>query len=415
MMKLLNRPQPVTFVNARVVNADGVCAASMRLAGGRVVDLDGKPRDGDRVADLEGAFVYPGLVNAHDHLELNNFPRLKWRERHDNARDWIAGFSPRFKTDPRLIEPLKAPLDDRLLVGGIKNLLSGATTVCHHDPLFPALRRTGFPVRVVQRYGWSHSLLVDGETAVARAYRRTRPGQPWIIHAAEGTDAEAAAELGRLDALGCLGANTVLVHGVGLGPRDRARLLARGGALVWCPSSNLFMLGATADVRDIAALGRAALGTDSRLTGERDLLGELKCAANTGQVEAAALFQMVTSRAAEGLRLPGAGRLAPGLPADLVVLPTQREDPFENLLTAERGQVRLVMVGGEALYGDRGLIASVLSSPAEAALVIVDGLPKWLRRGLARRLWASRALEPGLGPDQAGANVSADLAAEAQA
>ncbi len=413
-MRLLGRLEPITLLNARVVNTGGVCAGSLRVAGGRVAALDGQPQAGDRVADLDGAFVYPGLINAHDHLELNNFPRLKWRERHNNARDWIAGFAPRFKTDPRLSEPLKVPLNDRLLLGGIKNLLCGTTTVCHHDPLYVTLRWSSFPVRVVQRYGWSHSLLVDGEAEVARARRRTPRDWPWIIHAAEGTDAEAAGELAKLESLGCLGANTVLVHGVGLGPEDRARLLAASGALIWCPSSNFFTLGATAEVGALAARGRAALGTDSRLTGERDLLAELGRARATSQVDAMTLFQMVTTHAAAVLRLPAAGRLEPGQPADLLVLPAADADPFDNLVASERSSVRLVMVRGRALYGDRSLIPNVLTSAGEASPVVLDGVPKWLRRGLARRLWANRAPEPGLAPDQTGAAAQAELAAEAR-
>jgi cytosine/adenosine deaminase-related metal-dependent hydrolase len=412
-MMRLSRAQPLTLVNARVVGADGVRATSLRVAGGRVAQLGGQPGPGDRVVDLEGAFVYPGLVNAHDHLELNNFPRLKWRERHENAREWIAGFPPRFKSDPRLVEPLRVPLDDRLLLGGIKNLLCGATTVCHHNPLHPALRRRQFPVRVVQHYSWSHSLVVDGEEAVARAYGRTQRAWPWIIHAAEGTDAEAAAELVRLDRLGCLGANTVLVHGVGLGADDRARLMARGGGLIWCPSSNLFLLGATAQVGGLSQAGRVALGSDSRLSGERDLLDELQCAAQTGQVRAAALFEMVTTRAAALLRLPFAGRLEPGLPADLMVVPAQHADPFDNLVAAGRSSLVLVMVGGEALYGERSLIPDLLNSNRDATPVIVDGLPKWLRRGLAQRLLANRAQEPGLVPDRAASEVRLEVASEA--
>jgi hypothetical protein len=411
-MMRLRHAQPLTLLNARIVSAESVRADSLRIAGGRVDRLGGPSLPGDRVVDLAGAFVYPGLVNAHDHLELNNFPRLKWGERHESARDWIAGFPPRFKTDPRLIEPLRVPLDDRLLLGGIKNLLCGATTVCHHNPLYPALRRRQFPVRVVQHYGWSHSLLVDGDEAVARAFRRTPRAWPWIIHAAEGTDAEASAELGRLEDLGCLGANTLLVHGVGLGAQDRARLMALGGGLIWCPSSNLFMLGATAEVGALSRAGRVALGSDSRLSGERDLLSELQCAAQTGQVRAAELFEMVTTRAAALLRLPFAGRLVPGSPADLMVLTAQQTDPFDNLVAAWRSSLILVMVGGEALYGDRSLIPDLLSSKSDATPVIVDGLAKWLRRGLAQRLWANRAPEPGLMPDHAGSEALVEFAAE---
>ena len=60
------------------------------------------PDKGDAVVDLEDSFVFPGLINAHDHLELNSQPRLKWRERYDNASEWFADFQPRFDTDPAL-------------------------------------------------------------------------------------------------------------------------------------------------------------------------------------------------------------------------------------------------------------------------------------------------------------------------
>ena len=422
-MRRFDRARPLTLLNARLVGVEATALTTLRVAGGRVADVGGPLPAGDRVVDLAGAFVCPGLINAHDHLELNNFPRLKWQARHDNARDWIAGFAPRFKTDPRLIEPLKVPLGDRLLLGGIKNLLSGVTTVCHHNPLDRALRRGllrgpllpghQFPVRVVQRYGWSHSLLVDGDQKVARAYQRTPRDWPWIIHAAEGTDAEAAAELGRLDSLGCLGDNTVLVHGVGLTAADRARVSEQGGGLIWCPSSNLFMLDATAEVGALAGAGRVALGSDSRLTGERDLLGELQVAARTGQVGGQALFDMVTSHAAAVLRLPHAGRLGPGRPADLLVLPARQADPFENLLAAERSALSLVMVGGEALYGDRSLLPGLFSDGRDVAPVLVDGVAKWLRRDLAERMWANGTQEPGLVLDRAGAG-HLEAATEAQ-
>jgi cytosine/adenosine deaminase-related metal-dependent hydrolase len=386
------RRAALCFVNAQVVDR-GV--TTLRVARGRVAAIGAAPQRGEVVIDLAGAYVYPGLVNAHDHLELNNFSRLKWRERYANASEWIADFQPRFKTDPDLLGPLAVPLEARLWIGGLKNLLSGVTTVAHHNPLHAALRRADFPVRVVQSYGFSHSLHMDGD-AVASVYRRTPRDRPWIIHAAEGVDAAAAGELDRLAALGCLGANTLLVHGVGLTAEARARLAASGGGLVWCPASNLFMLGATAQVADLAAQGRVALGSDSRLSGAPDLLEELRCAAATGQVELATLYRMVTADAASLLRMADAGKLSVGSPADLLVLPPLAEGALTTLLAATRAEVGLVVLGGEPRYADQALGAAFTATGVSAAGVHVDGRPKLLSASLVQRLARLGVAEPGL-------------------
>jgi cytosine/adenosine deaminase-related metal-dependent hydrolase len=280
------------------------------------------------------------------------------------------------------------------LWGGIKNLLSGVTTVCHHNPLYRPLR-CGFPIRVVKRYRWSHSLLFNGE-AVGREYRRTPKNWPWIIHLAEGTDADAATELDRLDRLGGLGANTVIVHGVGLSATDRVKLLAKSAALIWCPASNFFMLGETAQVSELARAGRAALGSDSRLSGEHDLLAELKVAYETKQVSVTGLFRMVTSDAAAILRLPDAGRIAKGLPADVTIFSSRHDKPFDNILAARRSDVRLVLIAGRPLLGDPDMAPVFAATRVAAEKVRVDGCEKLMAGSLVERLRRSAINEPGL-------------------
>ncbi|MFQ5407494.1 MAG: amidohydrolase family protein [Anaerolineales bacterium] len=364
---------PLTFVNGRIHTPDGP-AATLRVRRGHIAALDEKPRRRDRVVDLGGAVVLPGLINAHDHLELNNFPRLKFREWYDNAVDWIADFQPQFETHPQLVAARAVPLPDRLWIGGMKQLLSGVTTVAHHNPLYRQLRRR-FPVRVVQRYAWAHSLHIgagrDGVT-LAETYRADRP---WIIHAAEGTDDRAAAEIPRLRELGLVQPNSVIVHGVGVLPADRARV----SGLVWCPASNDFLFGATAAIRDFP---RVALGSDSTLSGSRDLLDELRCAQTTGLATDEELLAMVTGNAARLMQLHGTGRIEVGARADFMVLASGGADPASALLSATRADVQLVVVGGEARLAD-SRFAHLLRAPGR---LCVDSAPRFVPGWICRRL-----------------------------
>src|SRR5207249_4741084 len=105
-------------------------------------------------------------------------------------------------------------------------------------------------VRVVKRYGWAHSFALENRPVGARGepggtvgkrYAATPPDVPFIVHLGEGVDAAAAGELSRIDALGCLRENTVIVHGVALTSDDWARVAAARASLVWCPASNIFL------------------------------------------------------------------------------------------------------------------------------------------------------------------------------
>ena len=385
---------PVTFVNATVVAAGGRTWDTLRVRRGLIDDLGGRPRRGDVVVDAEESIISAGLINAHDHLELNSFGRLKWRRFHRNVREWIADFQPRFATDRALAQARSETLSDRLWVGGLKNLLAGVTTVCHHNPLHRQLVRR-FPVRIVRRFGLSHSLQIDGE-GVMSSFERTPSTWPWIIHAAEGIDAEARDELNTLAAMRCVAGNTVLVHGVALDARDTTRVLDAGGSLVWCPSSNEFLFGTTARVGAFAGAHRLALGSDSRLSGEGDLLDELRAAARTRQLSAEALTRTVGLNAAAMLRLPAAGVVSVGQPADLCMLRRAADDPFETMVQSTRSDVRLTMIGGMPMIGDRSMRAVFAAMRQSCVDALVDGAPRLLTRWIARRVQAMVIREPGL-------------------
>jgi cytosine/adenosine deaminase-related metal-dependent hydrolase len=362
--------------------------ACLRIVDGCIAEPEA--RAGDRRVDLGGGRLLPGLVNAHDHLHLNDLPRLKYRPAYENASQWSDDIDPRLRQDPLLCAHRALPRSQRLLVGGIKNLLCGVTTVAHHDPAHAELADPSFPVRVLAGHGWSHSLALDGEAAVRQAERDTPSERPWIIHAAEGIDAAAAAEFDRLEAMGCIRPHTVLVHGVGLSPAQLERLAQSGAGLVWCPGSNLHLFGRTLEAGALADLPRLALASDSRASGEHDLLAELALARTLTGWDEARLEALVTERAAALLGLVDRGTLAPGGLADVVVLPAGLP-----LSRARRADVRLVLIGGVPRFADPAL-AAAFGPAAGLAAVEVDGCPRFLARALVTALRASAAQEPGL-------------------
>lgn len=375
-----------TFVNADT----GVGPDSLRVAGSRLAVLSDALSADDVVVDVRGDRILPGLINAHDHLQLNTIPRLEAANRWENVREWISDINVRRRTDPAFEACVAVARDERLLIGGVKNLLSGVTTVAHHDPLYPFLESASFPTGVVTSYGWSHSLYIDGEEKVRDAHRSTPPSWPWIIHAAEGVDEESAREFDRLEALGCIGPNTLIVHGVALDPDRSVRLQQAGAGLIWCPSSNLHLFGRTAHVNELVRHGRVALGTDSRLSGSRDMLCELNVARAAGGLDEATLESLVTRNAATLLRLSDRGSLTAGSRADLLFLPAGMP-----LSQATRADVRLVLLGGVALYADPDY-AQVMAPMTHWAAVRVDGRPKMLARGLVSALAAASANEDDL-------------------
>jgi cytosine/adenosine deaminase-related metal-dependent hydrolase len=144
------------------------------------------------------------------------------------------------------------------------------------------------------------------------------------------------------------------------------------------------------DVSELARGGRVALGTDSRFSGSRDLLCELGAARETSTFEAGTLESLVTRDAAALLRLNDRGTLRVGARADLLVLPDGME-----LSNASRADVRLVVLGGRALYADADY-AGILAPTTRWAAVRVDGKPKMLESGLVAALAAVTLVEPSL-------------------
>lgn len=332
------------------------------IAAGRIVPPEGRF---DVAVDAPQADLLPGLVNAHDHLHRNHYGRLG-RPPYPNACAWARDIQARDAA--AIAEGRRLPRREALLRGAWKNLFAGVTTVVHHDA-WEAAFETGFPLRVV-RVAQADSLGMG--TNLSRLDR----ADLFCLHLAEGVDAAAAAEVGTLERMQLLGRRLIAVHGVGMRRDGIARFRASGAALVWCPSSNLFLFGKTAPAELLAKGVDVLLGSDSLLTGAGNLLDELRRARALGLVTETRLAEAVGATAARRLALPMPS-LEPGAKADLLLL-------SKPLLRACAENVLLVIAGGAVRVIHPDLVPAFGTA-----------LPRgrWRTLGSVTR-WTSEAVEP---------------------
>jgi 5-methylthioadenosine/S-adenosylhomocysteine deaminase len=337
-----------------------------------------------RTVDVGAAVIYPGLVDLHSHLGYNTLPL--WSDpgqttpyRHHDS--WPG--EPTYKPDvswpawtlaAQAPESLLAYVQVRSLAGGTTSIQGWPSTsrpasnrlvrCVDNDDVGPLAD----PVRV-------YSLTLDPDELGSRR-AAMQAGSVFIYHCAEGQPGSIVArEFTDLDEQGCLQQRMVAVHTTALVAADYVRWRTRSrqvstktpyGTVVWSPFSNLWLYGVTTDVPAARVAGlTVCLGTDWGPSGTHNLLGEAKVArmhsdATPGwDLTDADLAQMMTCLPGDvlsrGWQKP-VGRLVAGALADLVVLDQRRADPWASLVAARERDVRLVVVGGQPVWGTFALM-----------------------------------------------------------
>ena len=137
---------------------------------------------------------------------------------------------------------------------------------------------------------------------------------------------------------GLVGARSVFAHGVHLCERERRRLAERGAAVVFCPSSNLFLGSGLCDLAALESAGvRLAVGSDVGAGTSLSMLKTLADGYRVRQLKGQSwhpfdAFHAITLGNAIALGVDDRiGRLAPGFEADVVVL-----EPSDNPALARR-------------------------------------------------------------------------------
>ena len=333
---------------------------------------------GTRVMHTDG-IIAPGLIDLHNHLSWNIFPRWKPIEEFGNRYEWQQ--KPVYKiqmTVPHELIAREGLECEAERYAEVKAITEGETSVTGsmHGPcvqhltrnldvdpeLGPGLGKIIYDVFPLQM---SPEALADANAALS-----AQPRGSLLIHLGEGAphDASAAREFAMLKGRGLLRPGVSLIHGVAITPEEFAEMAAASVGLIWSPRSNVELYGDTANVAAAKAAGvHIALAPDWSPTGSVGLLGELNYASLWNQTQTPPVFaekdlvMMATANAAELVNLSGEiGSLAPGHAADLIVLRKSGadggHDAYWAITHASPQDLELVLIGGRALYGDAVLM-----------------------------------------------------------
>jgi cytosine/adenosine deaminase-related metal-dependent hydrolase len=330
--------------------------ASLGVEDGVIVPLNGPF---DLTLRIRDGTLYPGLINAHDHLHRNHYGRLG-HPPYEDAYEW--GRDIHHRCAETIARGRALPRREALLRGAWKNLRAGVTTVVHHDA-WESEFDEDFPLRVV-RIDAAHSL------RLAPTLPQLPTGGPFTIHLAEGVNAASADEVRELDARGLLTSDLLAVHVVGVDARGIKRLRSAGVSVVWCPSSNRFLFGRTCPAELLAPGIDVLLGSDSLLTADGSLLHELRVARAFGVLSHARLCDAVGITAARRLGLEPPS-LAVGARADVIVL-------RRPLLDATEADVALVIANGVLRVLSPSLVGALGPLASGGTIESVAGVPRWI-------------------------------------
>src|SRR5437868_4967563 len=97
------------------------------------ISINAKAGKDELVIKFDNAIAFPGLINSHDHLEFNLFPKLA-NKIYNSYLEWGADI---FENSKNTIHTItKIPKQLRAEWGVFKNIFNGVTTVVHHGEHF---------------------------------------------------------------------------------------------------------------------------------------------------------------------------------------------------------------------------------------------------------------------------------------
>ena len=348
--------------------------------------------DAARATVLEtGGVITPGMIDTHNHILFDVFDEDDWLpskvyENHDqwtaepkygavlDVKQCLANDSqgkPAWCADTPYGTregSLRCEMDKW---GELKGLVAGTTSIVGlpgtSAACFGSLARSADVAQNgldEDRVQTSATFPPSNPTGVCENFA-DKSAEAFLVHCGEGVDEKSRREFDKLGSVStppqCLYApQTAITHGTAFTAAEFAIMADKGMKLTWSPRSNVALYQATTNIPLALDAGvLVALAPDWSLGGSQNLLDELRFAHDWSKKNWSNRLSpkdLVTMATLNGAKVVAAddkiGQIKEGYVADLAVFASTKDDAYESILAATPKDVRLVMVGGVALYGD---------------------------------------------------------------
>lgn len=383
---------PATVIDDGIITMNGPTIVSVRPS---------IPADTSTAVNVDGV-IFPGLIDLHNHITWNAFPRWKPPRMSSDRYEW--------QEMPEYLNALSNPHTELVNAGyncdlnrygELKAIINGATSTMGSirdecirglarnldflSELTPGMkagdepfRNEVFPLEIKSSCG-EQAMRDVGRTledcAVGPGESRPVAPRAFVAHVAEGVDASARREFTMFAAHGYLHPGGNIIHGVGLKPDQFSQMAMNGVGLIWSPRSNFELYGKTTDVAAARSAGvMIAIAPDWSPSGSTGMLAELAYVDRLQHnphnktkfhVTSQELVEMATVNPARLVRLDDRiGKLASGYAADLLVMRrasgSDSVGVYDALVHQRPTDLLLVMIGGTPIFGEPRLMARLL-------------------------------------------------------
>jgi 5-methylthioadenosine/S-adenosylhomocysteine deaminase len=330
---------------------------------------------------VTNAYVFPGFVDAHNHVTYNILPRWTPPKLYANRGQWQGSDAYNAFKEPYDDLKTKGLTCEMIKYGEIKALLSGVTTIQGTSPGSQCIRtlirnaENQANLAIADKHIRTHILDIG-------AFKDTidwSVTKSFVVHLAEGVrgDPKSLGEFTTLKTKNLLAGGTAIIHGAAFGDSEFQQMGAVGAKLIWSPRSNLVLYAQTTNIPLALQKGiEVSLGVDWNPSGSDHIFDELRTAVQVnedefeGAIPDTDWISMITVKPAKALALDAfIGRLAPGLKADITVLRARDDDATQSLLKTHLQDVQMVWVGGDLLYGNKAILDKIKPGACESLLV----------------------------------------------